>query len=168
VIHKDADGCLRVLDPVYANGETVPGASYFLLNAIPLSDPGRIQDTPQFQMDETLFGREPEHGWCYFYEKAELARQKLDWEQVVKLFNQAQKNDFNPSVPVENLLFIEAFANTGNLDTALQLTEQTIKAQENLCPAIYTLWDRVIESGSVQSSDVSEINKRIAQAGCKR
>ncbi len=169
VIYKDADGCLRVLDPVYGNAETVPGASYFLLNAIPLSDTRRIQaDAPQPEMDKTLFGGEPEHGWCYFYEKAELARQQLDWEQVTKLYNQAQKNELSPSVPVENLVFIEAFANTGDADTALKLTDQTIKAQEILCPAIYTLWDRVLQSASAQSLNASAINQHIEESGCKR
>ncbi|MEW6404162.1 MAG: hypothetical protein AB1649_20390 [Chloroflexota bacterium] len=169
VIYKDADGCLRVLDPVYGNGDTVPGVSYFLATAIPLSDTNRIQvDASQPEMDRTLFGSEPEHGWCYFYEKAELARQQLDWEQAIKLYKQAQKDDLAPSVPVENLVFIEAYAGTGDVDTALKLTDQTIRAQETLCPAIYTLWDRILQSASGQSFDVSMIEQHIAQSGCKR
>lgn len=152
VIYKDADGCLRVLDSVYANAETVPGASYFLLNAIPLSDPDLIQtQVSQPLLDETLFGVEPAHGWCYFYEKAELARQQNDWEQVVKLYDQAQKNGLNVSMAVENLPFIEAFAMTGDTKTAVKLTERTIKAQEILCPALYTLWNRVGASDDVET-----------------
>jgi hypothetical protein len=152
VIYKDADGCLRVLDSVYANAETVPGASYFLLNAIPLSDPDLIQtQASQPLLDETLFGVEPAHGWCYFYEKAELARQQNDWEQVVKLYDQAQKNGLTVSMPVENLAFIEAFAMTGDTNTAVKLTERTIKAQEILCPALYTLWNRVGASDDVET-----------------
>jgi hypothetical protein len=158
-----------VLDPVYAGAETVPGASYFLLNAIPLSDTSRIDvDAPPLQLDPTLFGKEPKHGWCYFYEKAELARQQSDWEQVVKFYNQAQKSELSPSVPVENLVFVEALANTGDIDTALKLTDQTVKAQDFLCPAIYALWDRVSQSASGQSLDVTQINERILQSGCKR
>ncbi len=168
VIYKDADGCLRVLDPVYANAETVPGASYFLLNAIPLSNPNQIQaDAPQPVMDETLFGQEPAHNWCYFYEKAELARQQSDWEQVAKLYNQAQKSDLGASMPVENLPFIEAFAMTGQPEIALKLTDQTLKTQKELCPAVYTLWDRVLQTSSDQTLNASEIDKRIHQSGCK-
>jgi len=152
VIYKDADGCLRVLDSVYANAETVPGASYFLLNAIPLSDPDLIQtQASQPLLDETLFGVEPAHGWCYFYEKAELARQQNDWEQVVKLYDQAQKNGLNVSMAVENLPFIEAFAMTGDTKTAIKLTERTIKEQEILCTALYTLWNRVGASDDVET-----------------
>jgi len=159
VIYKEADGCLRVLDSVYANAETVPGANYFLLNAIPLSNLSQIQaDASQPVLDETLFGPEPAHGWCYFYTKAELARQQSDWEGVVKLYNQAQKNGFNASMPVENLPFIEAFASTGDMDIAIKLTERTIKEQNTLCPALHTLWDRAGSSADVET---------ILKEGCK-
>ena len=169
VIYKEADGCLRVLDSVYANAETVPGANYFLLNAIPLSNPSQIQaDAPQPVLDETLFGPEPAHGWCYFYTKAELARQQFDWEGVVKLYNQAQKNGFNASVPVENLPFIEAFASTGDMDIAIKLTERTIKEQNTLCPALHTLWGRVLHAPTIQTAQTLDINNWLSQNGCKR
>ena len=109
-------------------------------------------------LDETLFGPEPAHGWCYFYTKAELARQQADWEGVVKLYNQAQKNGFNASMPVENLPFIEAFALTGDTDMSIKLTERTIKEQNTLCPALHRLWDRVGSSADVET---------ILKEGCK-
>ena len=168
VIYKEADGCLRVLDSVYANADTLPGANYFLLNAIPLSDPDLIQArAPQPIMDESLFGPEPSHGWCYFYAKAELARQQADWEQVVKLYGQAKKGGFDISMPVENLPFIEGFAVTGQTDIALQLTDRTLKAQKDLCPAIYSLWDRVLQNFPTQTLSAPEINENLRQSGCK-
>ena len=147
VIYKEADGCLRALDPIYGSAETVPGANIYLINAIALSNPELIQiDVPDLILDKTLFGAEPAHGWCYFYAKAEIARQQNDWERVVKLYKQAQENEFSASMPVENLPFIEAFAMTGDTDMAIKLTERTAKAQEILCPALSTLWERVSRS----------------------
>lgn len=144
VIYKEADGCLRVLDPVYNNAETVPGASFYLLEAIPLSDPDLIlTDAPTPEMEKTLFGGEPAHSRCYAYAKAEIARQNGDWEEVVRLYKESQKAGFSPSLPVEYLPFIEAFARTGDMDTAIKLTERTIKGQPALCPALNTLWNRV-------------------------
>ena len=163
VIYKDADGCLRVLDSLYADAETVPGANYFLLNAVPLSNPGLIQvQALQPVLDETLFGAEPAHGWCYFFEKAELARQQLDWEGIVKLYDQAEQGKFSASAPVENLPFIEAFAVTGDEDTAIKLTERTIKEQKTLCPALVTLWERVSQ---IQGSSVRA--QTTLQEGCE-
>ncbi|MEK6752425.1 MAG: hypothetical protein AABZ00_09170 [Chloroflexota bacterium] len=147
VIYKEADGCLRALDPIYGSAETVPGANIYLINAIALSNLELIQiDVPDLILDKTLFGAEPAHGWCYFYAKAEIARQQNDWEGVVKLYKQAQENEFSASMPVENLPFIEAFAMTGDTDMAIKLTERTAKAQEILCPALSTLWERVSRS----------------------
>jgi len=76
-----------VLDPVYANDLVYERYTRFLKGSIPLSDPSRIiitgKDMPV--MPEDIFGKEPPHTWCYYYEKAELARQAGDWEQVAKL-----------------------------------------------------------------------------------
>lgn len=163
VIYKEADGCLRVLDPVYGTAETVPGASFYLIEAIPLSDPGLIlTDAPPPLMDEVLFGNEPSHGWCFTYAKAEIARQKGDWEKVARLYHEAQKAELNPGLPVEYLPFIEAFALTGDTDMAIKLTERTIKAQEILCPALETLWERVSQTQR-PSADVNAL----LQAECK-
>ena len=155
VIYKEADGCLRVLDPVYGNAETVPGANDYLINAIPLSNPSLIKtDSPNLVLDKTLFGAEPSHGWCYFYTQAEIARLANDWQGVVKLYKQTQEAGYSASMPVENLPFIEALAMTGETDKAIKLTERTIKGQEILCPALVTLWDRVSQSlGSFASAD---------------
>jgi hypothetical protein len=147
----------------------MPGASYFLLNAIPLSDPDRIQvDAAQIEPDITLFGAEPAHGWCYFYAKAELARQQSDWDRVARLYNQARKEGLGPLVPVENLPFIEAFAMTGDIDMALKLTNLTIEQREDLCPAVNTLWERVDGSASLSGTDLSTVQDQIRMNGCKK
>ncbi len=162
VIYKEADGCLRVLDPVYNNAETVPGASFYLVDAISLSNPNLIlTDAPMLEMESSLFGDEPSHGWCYTYAKAEIARQAGDWEEIAKLYKEAQQAELSPALPVEYLPFIEAFARTGDMDTALKLTERVVKSQPLLCPAMTTLWDRV--SGEV---DVSQA-ENLLQKECK-
>ena len=107
VIYKEADGCLRVLDPVYNNAETVPGASLYLTEAIPLSNPDLILINAEAPaMEKTLFGIEPSHGWCYAYAKAEIARQNGDWEKVADLYKETQKANLSPALPVEYLPFI--------------------------------------------------------------
>ncbi len=161
VIYKEADGCLRVLDPVYNNVETVPGASFYLLDAIPLSNPELILTDENPEVDKTIFGVEPEHGWCYTYAKAEIARQAGNWKEIVKLYKEAQQAELSPTLPVEYLPFIEAFALTGDMDTALKLSERVVKSQPLLCPAMSTLWARV--SGE---ADVSQAES-LLQKECK-
>ena len=162
VIYKEANGCLRVLDPIYNNAETVPGASFYLIDAIVLSDPSLIQTNAKTPaMDKTLFGTEPAHGWCYTYAQAEIARQTGDWEKVAKFYKDALKAELSPALPVEYLPFIEAFARIGDIDTAVKLTERTLKGQPMLCPAVNTLWNRVSND-----TDISQAEE-ILQKECK-
>lgn len=143
-IHKEAGGCLRVLDPVYAGAEAVTSAIGPLTYAIGFSNPSLItSDAPDLALDEKIFGPEPPHGWCYFYAKAELARQTADWDRVVVLYQQAQRERLKVSQPVEYLPFIEAFAMTGDTETATELSQSTVVAQPALCEALIILWDRV-------------------------
>ena len=37
-----------------------------------------------------MFGSEPPHLWCYYFEKADLARQLQDWQSVLQLEKQAR------------------------------------------------------------------------------
>jgi hypothetical protein len=70
-------------------------------------------------------------------------------------------------MPVENLPFIEGFGMIGQVDLALQLTDRTLKVQKDLCPAVYSLWERVLQTSSIGTFDASEINERIHQNGCR-
>jgi hypothetical protein len=152
VIYKEADGCLRVLDPIYNNAETVPNANIYLLEAIPLSNPNLILlDASAPVLEKNIFGSQPARTWCYFYIQAEIARQKGNWAEVVSLYDEAEKKQFTAQLPVENLIFIEAFAQTGNVEKAIRLTEQIIKFQPTLCSALNTLWKRV---GSLDAEEV--------------
>ncbi len=63
-----------------------------------------------------LFGAEPAHTWCYYYEKAELALQTGDYQQVADLDQQAEANGYHPIDRVEWLPFIQAYAVLGDED----------------------------------------------------
>ena len=69
-----------------------------------------------------VFGTEPAHGWCYFYQKAELARQQGDWETVTALGAKAETLGLFPSDPVEWLPFLQAYAYLGENEKLESLT----------------------------------------------
>jgi hypothetical protein len=62
------------------------------------------------------FGAEPIRGWCYFYQKADLARQQGDWEAVAKLEAKAASLGFSPSDLIEWTPFIQAYAYLGQTE----------------------------------------------------
>jgi hypothetical protein len=69
---------------------------------------------------EIVFGPEPAHEWCYYYEKADLARQRGDWEEVLRLGAQALEKGFAPQDKIEWIPFLQAYAVAGDM---VHLTE---------------------------------------------
>jgi len=67
-----------------------------------------------------VFGPEPSHGWCYYYEKADLARQMGDWNEVLEIGNQAFSNGLLPKDLIEWMPFLQAYAQVGDV---VRLTE---------------------------------------------
>jgi len=60
------------------------------------------------------FGSELRRGWCYYYQKADLARQQGNWEEVARLGDEAQKSNLTPNDLVEWMPFLQAYAFLGN------------------------------------------------------
>jgi hypothetical protein len=61
-----------------------------------------------------VFGPEPDHGWCYYYQKADLARQRGDWEKVLEIGEQAFGQGLGPADPIEWMPFLQAYAVSGD------------------------------------------------------
>ena len=142
------NACLRVLDPVYAGGDTYERQPRFLREAIQLSNPGLILvDAEPLVMPVALFGVEPLHTWCYFYEKAELARQVGDWETVAALGNQARAQGYVPGDALEWLPFIEGYVLTGDYKAAREISilayQDDSRPRKGLCHT----WQRIYANG---------------------
>lgn len=71
-----------------------------------------------------VFGREPDHEWCYYYQKIDLARQNEDWETAVKLADEALLQGYSAADRSEWLPLIEAYVNAGELDKARELAQK--------------------------------------------
>ncbi len=129
-------GCLRILDakrdilPIYP-AELEPAVKISHIDQI-VTDP-----TAPARPPAQIFGAEPEHTWCYYYESAELARQRGDWQQVTALGDEAAAKSFTAGEPSENMVFIDGYAHAGRWDEAMNLVWQTHslnhKLQSNLC-----------------------------------
>lgn len=74
----------------------------------------------------SIFGKEPEHGWCYYFQKADLAAQLGDWDQVVSLGEEALALEVSPEDRVEWMPFLKAYAITGNADQLEQTARRVI------------------------------------------
>ncbi len=73
-------------------------------------------------------GAGPERGWCYYYEKADLARQTQDWQSVRELGDKAIfRQGFITSLDTELMPFILAYALGGEWQKATELMNRAVK-----------------------------------------
>jgi hypothetical protein len=111
------------------------------------------------------FISEPEHDWCYFYTKAELARQKQDWEGVNRLLAEATSLGYQPSDPIEWLPFIEAQAMTGNLPAAGKLSREAFASDRRIRNGLCQVWKRVGANPDSQV-DSAPIEQTLSEYRC--
>jgi hypothetical protein len=153
--YYDPPACLRLLEPDLDSKNRFILDESLMREASALSNADRI--TPQEQaVMPAIYGPEPEHGWCYYFQKADLARQMKDWDEVVKLGDKAFKLDDFPNNPVERFVFIEGYAHTGDWKRAIQLSKESYRVSKDYVgPLLCRLWDR-IEAETDESPERSE------------
>ena len=157
-IYMPKNGCLRVLDPTRGDGSTYGRQSRFLVEAIPLSDLSNIILNAK-QTAKIPFLPEPEHTWCYYFAKAELARQQGDWQQVIDLTKEARSLGYGPADAFEWLTYIEAQALTGNIEAAEKLSAEAFKQDNSIRKGLCEVWGRV----QVQNQEGIETETRLDQ-----
>jgi hypothetical protein len=117
-----------------------------ILPAVPFSNLGRISAVPAGLQapPADIFGREPEHTWCYYYEKAELALQAGDWPGISKLGESAEAAGYAPYDPIERFVFIEGYARSGKIEDAVGWSEIIHQDRPDYDPLLCELWDERI------------------------
>ncbi len=68
-----------------------------------------------------VFGPEPSRNWCFYYEQADLARQRGEWNQVLDIGEQAKGQGFEPVDLIEWMPFLQAYAVAGDVDRLVNL-----------------------------------------------
>lgn len=120
ITQPSAASCVHLLDgrqPEFSSAESTMVLSV-----------GRFSDLEQVQADEAphtppslVFGPEPDHGWCYYYQQADLARQLGNWPEVSRLGDEARQRNLAPADLVEWIPFLQAAAHLGQSATLAEL-----------------------------------------------
>lgn len=114
------NSCVHVLDgnrPEFARAE---------LDAVRVIGPFSeiehvLADEAPHSPPEIVFGPEPAHGWCYYYQMADLARQKGEWGEVIQIRDQASRQNLVPTDLIEWMPFLQAYAQTRNIDRLVEV-----------------------------------------------
>ncbi len=135
--------CLWVLSDRDKVSRTLPAS---LKDALSASNLDRILPGPDAPLRQDIFGAEIPHDWCYYFQKADLARQFQDWGTVVSLWKQAQQRGKHPHVGEEYLPFIEGFAHTGDWQAAIDLTRKSYFPKYDMRAYVCQAWQRVAQT----------------------
>jgi hypothetical protein len=141
--YYDPPACLRLLEPdIDSNNRFIRDDSH-MREASALSNPEQILASSNAVMP-AIYRPEPTHAWCYYFEKADLARQLGNWKEVAQLGDTAFKLDDHPNNPVERFVFIEGYAHVGDWDRALKLSKESYQVSKDYVgPLLCQLWARI-------------------------
>ena len=163
VVNFEPPGCFRVIDPeVEAENRLLPPA---VRDAARVSNQRAILFEKQNQLPVQFYGG-VELDWCHYFEQAELARQKGDWEAVTHLGDAAFSLDDYPNDPLEYFVYIEGYAHAGDWKKAVELSWSSYKISKSFVgPLLCKLWERIerkTDTLPVQASAVAEVKNEIA------
>jgi len=162
VLYFSPPGCLHVLDPEIDPDNRLI-SDPLIRDAASLSRPDLILTQGLPRMPE-IYAPEPPHRWCYYFERADLARQQGDWEQVAELGDQAFALDDYPNDPSERFVFIEGYAHVGDWEQAQELSVQSYRVSPDyVAPILCRLWERI----DVSTQDSTEKQTSIAAMRAK-
>ncbi|HEX7555038.1 MAG TPA: hypothetical protein VF338_00330 [Leptolinea sp.] len=130
---------------------------------IKLSDPQLINPNPPVPAipPSSIFGTEPEHGWCYSYQKMELARQQNDWQEAARLADEAAKKGQSPKNSLEYTPVILAYINTAQSDKALTASMAAQKMDGNQTEYFCSLWSQNQLSGKVTAGLMNQVKSAL-------
>jgi len=167
-IHYEPPACLRVLDSeIEPLNKMIPE---LMRASASLSSAEWIHPSAgesAAQPPAGIFGAEPAHQWCYYFEKADLARQLGDWETVAALGNEAFNLGDYPNDPTERMPFIEGYAHTGDWNRAQELTRESADITPLMQPLLCRLWERINANTQAGDEKTSAVETMRAELGCQ-
>jgi tetratricopeptide (TPR) repeat protein len=148
VLFYDPPRCLKIMNP--ETDRFLPVKPLYIREATSLSRLDLIDPASESVAEPPLhiFGTEPDHQWCYYFEKAELYGQQRDWESAAQMADQALKinKHFTDKNVSELIPFVMAYAHTGRWKRAVELTNAAFeiwdKTQYPLCDA----WQSILQN----------------------
>jgi hypothetical protein len=166
-IYYQPPACLRVLDHTLDNDNRI--LPMHMQAAASLSSTEWIQPASasgDLNLPDNLYAPEPVHGWCYYFEQADLSRQSGDWDEVVRLGDLAYQLGDYPNDPLEHFVYIEGYAHDGNWLRAIELSNLSLSVTPFMEPLLCRLWLRIDASTVENTEKETAIEAVQAQLSC--
>ncbi len=170
VFSMPAENCLRVLAPTELPDDEVSARKPSLWQG--LTDISNLQtiitdlEEPALP-PERFFGPENRAQWCYYFEKADLARQQQDWAAVIQLYDEALKLDLGPNGTAEYVPLFEAYLRSDQVEKAYQLHSQLFDWFPGDRAHWCTLFWNVLADQDLSTTDQALLTEMLTQEGCR-
>ena len=119
-VQSAADACVRVLDPRWPTYSLADDlalrslATSSRLDTVEVSGSGAVPPA-------SLFGTEPEHNWCFYFQKAASASQYGKWHEVAAIQDEIGRLGLHPNDQIEWMPFLQAQAYLGDLEAVKEI-----------------------------------------------
>ena len=111
----------------------------------------RIRMESDHVLPSPVFGSDFDHDWCYYFEKADLALDKEEYAEALRLYDEAAANGYHPGTALEMRPFIKAAAFSGDWEKALDWSETANSVRPDQTTAYFrNLW-KIIERDTPDS-----------------
>ncbi len=154
VYHYSPPGCLRILDPEQHSDLNIFPDSY--KDFMYLSDPKRRIDpngTSSLFLQNEVFKQAPDKNWCYYFQKADLARQTEDWETIAEIGDEVLPI-MKAGEASEYFVFIEAYINMDRWEDAMNTFQRVHKEDKGLDAVLCTYLHKWIGNHKPKDPDI--------------
>lgn len=103
-----------------------------------------LQENTSGQINNDIFGPEPSHGWCYYYQKIAAAQQLKDWDLVLELWKEASNMGFHSNHPAEMIPIIQAQLNLKKIEDAVLMSITEYKRDPAMESLLCKIWEPTI------------------------
>lgn len=139
-IKYDPPACLKVMDRKLSNSITNLNLTELQTEELKLTNLGLIKQAPQNYPPEFIIPYSENAEWCYFFQKADLARQFGDFSSIVSIGDQVFNLGFSPRDASEWLPFLEGYLWIGDWPKVELILDKMIMQNPNMQNGIcYTL-----------------------------
>lgn len=164
-INMPETGCLWVVDEYYpilqkeldVQAEITDSPNYLIYSRISNPEVIKSAGLPGNNLSR-IIDFSPQETWCYYFEKADLAQSKGDFNTAAELYEETVDLGLEPVEGVEYLPFIKAYNALGNVESAVKLTDLMFTKSYFTKPMMCQFWhDTITNNREISISTINQV-----------
>ncbi|MCD6576666.1 MAG: hypothetical protein J7K66_01475, partial [Anaerolineaceae bacterium] len=117
----------------------------------------RSQGNSETNIKESpIFLNEPLNSFCYFYQKADLAAENRNWDEVINLWDTTLNENLKPNHALERLPFIQGLAHTNKYRDSFALSLEIMDISKEYEPVLCDFWKELSQDKSLDKKIINE------------